>query len=418
MPLPHIHRNNSTLVIDLMARVHTVGRPKNGTTFGDVADEVVKSILHSGRYFHRIEVVGDRYRQNSIKATTRSKRSKGLQIRKSVDDRNVPLPSSKKDYSSFLSLDDNKADIQRFLGEQLIVNAPADKIIVVAGAFQDEEEVQCSQQAVDVQNLICNHEEADTRIILHTAQSTSTCIVISACDTDIFVLLLAHNQSFNGKSVYVMIGNNMYLSIADMAQALGQPICDSVLLFHSLTGCDTTSFFFNIGKPTALNVLKEHTHLLAGLSKLPQLTAGAEKALQNFVSLVYSGGDEGVDRIQARMLLTAPKPELMPPTSDALKFHLQRAFYQARVWECATESHPALPDPTAEGSGWFKMGERVKPVTMLKEPIPKACMDIISCGSCTTGCNSQRCKCFKAGLHCTLLCHRKLPPGVCKNSSV
>jgi hypothetical protein len=48
------------------------------------------------------------------------------------------------------------------LGEELLAQAPADKLIVAA-VFEDEKKVRCSKQAIDTQYLCANHEEADTR---------------------------------------------------------------------------------------------------------------------------------------------------------------------------------------------------------------------------------------------------------------
>ena len=63
-----------------------------------------------------------------------------------------------------------------------------------------------------------------------------------------------------------------YLDIGALANDLGEDICNSLLLFHRLTGSDTTSYFFNIGKRTAFKVQKAHPKLLAGLSKHSDLT--------------------------------------------------------------------------------------------------------------------------------------------------
>lgn len=52
------------------------------------------------------------------------------------------------------------------------------------------------------------------------------------------------------------------------------------------------------------------------------------------------------------------------------------------------------------------------------DPIPSACLEMISC-SCHTQCKNRRCKCHKAGLSCTAMCdchgHGDLP-GRCLNS--
>ena len=71
----------------------------------------------------------------------------------------------------------------------------------------DEEDVRCNQDHVDLSILKANHEEADTRIILHCAKNTSSTVVVAARDTDIIVLLLAHYHHFpEGQKVFVIMG--------------------------------------------------------------------------------------------------------------------------------------------------------------------------------------------------------------------
>ncbi|MGH0135199.1 UNVERIFIED_CONTAM: hypothetical protein FKN15_073102 [Acipenser sinensis] len=64
----------ATLIIDGKALVLALGRPNNAKTFGDFADAFAQSVYHSGSGYARIDVVFDRYNQDSIKAGTRAKR--------------------------------------------------------------------------------------------------------------------------------------------------------------------------------------------------------------------------------------------------------------------------------------------------------------------------------------------------------
>ena len=51
----------------------------------------------------------------------------------------MPLPNY---WSNFLGLPENKADLARFLSEELLAKAPPDKEVVAAGCFADEQEVE------------------------------------------------------------------------------------------------------------------------------------------------------------------------------------------------------------------------------------------------------------------------------------
>ena len=118
---------------------------------------VVKTVLKAGSEYHRIDVVFDRYRDETNKGTTRTRRSKTARpIRRLVEGRDVPLP---KNWSNFLSLADNKADLSHFLSEELCSQASVDKDIVVADGFRDELEVKSSTGATDLGPLKSTHEE-------------------------------------------------------------------------------------------------------------------------------------------------------------------------------------------------------------------------------------------------------------------
>jgi hypothetical protein len=52
-----------------------------------------------------------------------------------VEGRDVPLP---KNWSNFLSLPENKADLARFLSNELLTGAPHNKEIIVAGGFAEK----------------------------------------------------------------------------------------------------------------------------------------------------------------------------------------------------------------------------------------------------------------------------------------
>ena len=52
-----------------------------------------------------------------------------------------------------------------FLSEQVLLQAPHDKVLFVAGGFIKEDHLECSVDYVDVTELKALHEEADTRLV-------------------------------------------------------------------------------------------------------------------------------------------------------------------------------------------------------------------------------------------------------------
>ena len=68
--------------------------------------------------------------------------------------------------------------------------------IVVAGGFMEEYDACSNESHCTVRYLSANHEEADTRIVLHAIHCQQTSgvenIVVSARDTAVLVMLLVH----------------------------------------------------------------------------------------------------------------------------------------------------------------------------------------------------------------------------------
>ena len=55
-----------------------------------------------------------------------------------------------------------------FLSEQVLLQASHNKILFIAGGFIEEDHLECSVDYVDVTELKALHEEADTRLVLHS----------------------------------------------------------------------------------------------------------------------------------------------------------------------------------------------------------------------------------------------------------
>ena len=342
----------------------------------------------------------DRYREKSIKTSSRTRRSQNVRaIRRVIEGRLVPLPSN---WQAFLVLGDNKADLARFLSEEVITMAPEHKVIVVSGGFKEEDEVRCSDTTVEVDTLKCNHEEADTCIVLHVIHNNEYAqnVVVLARDTDVLLLLLAHRNRITS-TVWIAAGTAKkprFIPLSDVYSKLPEGSEKAILQFHAITGCDTTSYLFGHSKKTAWNVLKDYFHLL--LSEGTLTTEKLEQA-ETFVCRLNKTNVSSVDMALFLLFAKVGTPDKLPPTSDALKYHTMRAHYQAMVWRQAHCQMQILPKP--EEFGWKLMDDKLVPVLMTLDPIPKACVEMITC-KCTTGCATRQCKCRKANIVCSGLC--------------
>lgn len=354
-PMEITLEGTSCLIIDGQARVVSLGKPKDCNTFGEYADHFVRSVLMSGQGFDRIDVTFDRYKPDSIKGATREKRSRGLRpIRRVIEGRSVPLPTN---WQNFLADAENKADLACFLSAQLLLQAPIDKTLVVAGGFEEANMVKSSNPNVDLTQLSAHHEEADTRMILHSLHVHTDSIVVAARDTDVLVLLIAHFGQIPSTKLWMKAGTAKkpkYIPVHEVYQSLSGQIPDltTLIAFHSLTGCDTVSHFAGHSKKTAWKTFLNDTNLLANLGK-GELSDQTRVSTEKFICKLYNfHNEDSCDKARAVLFTRCKAPESLPPTSDALKFHIERAHYQSMVWRQASRGTPVLPEP--QNCGWTK----------------------------------------------------------------
>ena len=109
----------------------------------------------------------------SIKAVTLSKRmGKKMPICKVIDGPHVPLPQV---WSQFIELDDNKASLAQFISEIIMEKGKElperFELVTAGGGFSDATDSRSTRR--DDVSLRANHEEADTRLILHSCEAVN-----------------------------------------------------------------------------------------------------------------------------------------------------------------------------------------------------------------------------------------------------
>ena len=77
--------------------------------------------------------------------------------------------------------------------------------------------------------------------------------------------------------------------------------------------------------------------------------------------------------------------ERLPPTRDALKFHIQHVHFQTLVWRKAHLQYLLLPPP--ENMGRKMQNNVLVPELMSLPAVSDACEELVTCG-CTTGCKT------------------------------
>ena len=278
------------------------------------------------------------------------------------------------------------------------------------------ENVLTSEDRADTSALApCNHEEADTRMMIHALDASlhgHRRIKIRSNDTDVVVLAISVASTLPLDELWISYGSSKQvrnLPAHAIATSLGEEKAGVLPVFHALTGCDTVSFFSGRGKKTAWdvwNVFPKLTPVLKLLLMLPEeIDDTCMDVIERFVTLLY-------DRTSSRSKVNEVRQELfsrkarsldnIPPTQASLLQHVKRAVFQGGfVWGQTLLKQPALPSPSRWG--WQLETNHWVPHWTTLSQAKESCYELIHCG-CKAGCR-RHCKCQKANLTCTGLCN-------------
>ena len=155
------------------------------------------------------------------------------------------------------------------------------------------------------------------------------------------------------------------IPVHDIVSSIPQNILKSLIPFHALTGCDTTSFIAQHTKMSAWNTLISHPHLIENLGE-DNFGESDYKDIEKFFCILYGMPDEiSIDKVRLKLLLKKKKTDTLPPTSDTLYLHIKRAHYESLIWKKAYYPRPILPEPT--NYGWKMTDIGLKPILMTKD---------------------------------------------------
>ncbi len=211
----------------------------------------------------------------------------------------------------------------------------------------EESNIRASRSSGDADVLICT-----TAIQLCEFGPTH----IIGEDTDLLVILLHHasrqtippgalfrkNNSKNAKHKVWDIGHT--------CRVLGGEKCHLLPFVHAITGCDTTSRLFKIGKGKSVEKLSScplfRKQALSFCSPtMPDRATVIDAGVQS-IALLYGGKPgEHLDKVRARKFkkatltsTTEVEVKNLPPTSDAAKYHSLRVFFSSSQldwgWKC------------------------------------------------------------------------------------
>ena len=237
-------------LINGASMVHSLRPDTTIKTFKDYAKKkVIPYVEEHLATAKRVDAIWDRYLSDSLKATTRECRGAGVRQRLPSDG-NGKIP---KNWSSYLRNETNKMELFQYLSGVIAHTVFTEGKVIITTC---EENVLQNPRAPDSMIQLqyplspCNHEEFDTRVMLHAANAASQGykrILIIANDTDIIVLGISFFSEINTEKMWVSFGMGeklRYISIHNICSAMSPAKAFALPAFHALTGCDNTSFFF------------------------------------------------------------------------------------------------------------------------------------------------------------------------------
>ncbi|ESO82567.1 hypothetical protein LOTGIDRAFT_169887 [Lottia gigantea] len=170
--------------------------------------------------------------------------------------------------------------------------------------------------------------------------------------------------------------------IGTLRNGLGEEMCEILPLLHVLTGCNTVSRIFEIGKGMVLKkaVKSEYFRNICKLflkrdsTKAEVMAAGETVLVAVYGGLKYETLNELRYRKFREKVYTSNSQvtiECLPPTSDSAKYHVMRVYHQVQCWK---DNHLSSNE-----WGWTLLHQRYKAIKMKLPPAPDSLLQMIRC---------------------------------------
>ena len=421
-----------SIVFDGMAIIQMLPVPTSAAkpTYDDMASLFWKHVLCVSEGIPAVHVVFDRYLLNSLKSQTREKRGDDVSRLTSVHIQgkmNIP------DWKSSLTNGSFKAKLTKFytlyIAEHCNTCINMNQHVYVSGGI-DEKALKVSNDVVHIiEQLRSNHEEADTRMLLHVAyqaRHNAKRVIVVSPDTDVFVLLVYHFSHMGVSEVFFKTGRKSthadltrFIPIHNVICKLNEEQTNILLSVYALTGCDTCCALFGIGKKKAFKTMMTYSAELQGLADIGKehsLSLTARLACVSFVGLLYGcNGCLSLNKLRVNRVLENKKvkPRKLPPTDDSFILHVLRCSYQIIIWMESLTSIVELPSPTDYGYEIDTDTGHYIP-TLVSQPLaPPELLNDLVC-FCEDLC-SDACVCTTNEQPCTQACNCTRAERICEN---
>jgi hypothetical protein len=219
--------------------------------------------------------------------------------------------------------------------------------------------------------------------------------IILGEDTDLLILLLYYYECGSMQLIFrpnhdKKTVKSKIWDIGKTTCVLGQETCKVISVIRAISGCDTTSKLYGVGKRAALKkfmdsqTLKELRDVFLKISQMEDIIKSGERIITNLYRGVPS---ESLNVLRYKKFATkvATSKEViqihtLPPTSKAAVYHDLRVYYQDQIWIGGLELD-------ACEFGWFINNDKMMPIKTKNRPAPEKLLSIIRC-NCKTNCET------------------------------
>ena len=172
--------------------------------------------------------------------------------------------------------------------------------------------------------------------------------VLVGDDTDLLVLLL-HHSIITSKDLFFAPepkknAKRRVWDIKNSKSSIGPFVCQHILFLHALSGCDTTSRLFGIGKAAVLKKFKTNATLQQAAKVLDSFSATPEvieSAGETALVVMYNGkkkqslNELRLSRYCEKVAKSLNRVEAksLPPTKAAAKYQSYRVYLQICQWK-------------------------------------------------------------------------------------
>lgn len=257
-------------IVDAMAEVQMLDKPDYVKTCKDLAHYFFSKIKNKYKGFGEVHIIFDTYRESSLKNWTRKNRQAGVSAihYRITAETNIIHITLKK----LLSHSKTKRELTDFFSRQILELAKTENARYIVSW---ENNICSTDDTINVTTLNNNHEEADTKIILHAtfvSQRLPECnINIFSPDTDVFILAPSNYEKLSDKTIFETGkgDSKRQICLKPIFEKLGKEKAAALCGLHSISGADITGSFFKKGKLAHFKAFcGADTEILEGLASL------------------------------------------------------------------------------------------------------------------------------------------------------